>query len=217
VSAPIFIVLNIRIVSSINLIEPPDMSHPPIEKLVENKRFVEALYFGAIDLASSPTSELHLYLGIACCATIKPIAEIERYLSLETTDQDNQFAVNIHGLCVTRDTLFVNEGLHHFLQAKQLNPQVMFPESIRPITTLVIQDLQDYLRQEFHGFFASQLDYTLLKAALAAVVLICDLQGDDPEKITKLSTARIETSRELIAKLSSIPRNTAAFYGIIST
>jgi hypothetical protein len=104
--------------------------------------------------------------------------------------------------------------LHHFLQAKQLNPQVMFPDSIKPITTLVIQDLQDYLRQEFHVFFVSQLDYTLLKAALAAVVLICDLQGDDPEKITKLSITRIETARELIAKLSSIPRNTAAFYEI---
>jgi hypothetical protein len=201
-------------INSINLIEPPVMFHPPIKKLIENKRFVEALYFGAIDLVSNPTSELHLFLGIACCATVKPIAEIERYLSLETTDQDNQFAVNIHGLGVTRDTLLVNEGLHHFLQAKQLNPQVMFPDSIKPITTLVIQDLQDYLRQEFHGFFVSQLDYTLLKAALAAVVLICDLQGDDPEKITKLSITRIETARELIAKLSSIPRNTAAFYEI---
>jgi hypothetical protein len=192
------------------------MFHPPIEKLIENKRFVEALYFGAIDLASNPTSELHLYLGIACCATVKPIAEIERYLALDTTDQDDQSVINIHGLSVTRDTLLVNEGLHHLLQAKQLNPQVIFPDSIKPIISLVIQDLQDYLRQEFHGFSASHLDYTLLKAALAAIVLICEIQGDDPQTITNLSTTRIETARELIAKLSSTPRNTAAFYEIIS-
>jgi hypothetical protein len=192
------------------------MSHPPIEKLVENQRFVEALYFGAIDLASSPTSELHLYLGIACCATIKPIAEIENYLALESTDQYDQSVASINGLSVTRDTLLVNEGLHHLLQAKQLNPQVVLPTSLKPITKLVIQDLQDYLRQEFHGFLASQLDYTLLRAALAAIVLICELQGDDPEKITNLSTTRIEAARELIAKLSSTERSQAAFYNLFS-
>jgi hypothetical protein len=192
------------------------MFHPPVEKLIENKRFVEALYFGVIDLASNPTSELHLYLGIACCATIKPIAEIERYLALESTAQEEQSVVSINGLSVTRDTLLVNEGLHHLLQAKQLNPQVVLPASLKPITTLVIQDLQDYLRQEFHGFFASHLDYTLLRAALAAVVLLCELQGDDPEKITKLPTNRIEAARELLAKLSSTEGSQAAFYKILS-
>lgn len=190
------------------------MFRPQIEKLIENKRFVEALYFGVIELASNPTSELHLYLGIACCATIKPIAEIERYLALESTVQDDQPIVNINGLTVTRDTLLVNEGLHYLLRAKQLNPQVVLPSSLKPITTLVIQDLQDYLRQEFHGFFVSQLDYTLLKAALAAVVLICELQGDEPEKITNLPSTRIEAARELIAKLSSTERSQAAFYTV---
>lgn len=192
------------------------MFHPPIEKLVENKRFVEAMYFGTIDLASNPTSEVHLYLGISCCATIKPIAELERYLASELTTQEDSTVVSVNGLNVNRNTLVVNEGLHHLLRAKQLNSQSIIPASLRSITTLIIQDLQDYLRQEFHGFSVSSLEYTLSQAASAAVVLLCELQRDDPEIVTKLTTARIKAARELIAKLSSQEGSQAVFYNMLS-
>jgi hypothetical protein len=192
------------------------MFHPPLEKLIESKRFVEAMYFGAIDLASNPTSELHLYLGIACCATIKSIAELERYLALESTTQEDSSVVSVNGLSVSRNTLLVNEGLHHLLQAKQLNPHVMIPASLKPVTVLIIQYLQDYLHQEFHGFSVSSLDYTLSQAALGAIVLLCKLQGYEPEEITKLTTTRIEAAHELIAKLSSQERRQAVFYKMLS-
>ena len=187
-----------------------------IRRLVEEQRFIEALYFGVIDLLSDPTSELHLYLGIACCATIEPIAELERFLALEpNTTPNHQFPDNINGLIVTGDTLLVNEGLHHLLQAKELNPQIVIPTSLKKITKLVIQNLQDYLRQEFKDFVVSELDYSLLEAALASIVLICELQGDEPEKSTKLSTTQIEKARELLKRLSSIKRTQANFYQIL--
>ena len=187
-----------------------------IRELIEEQRFVEALYFGLIDLKSNPTSELHLYLGIACCATIKSIAELERFLALEPDAAHNsQFAANLNGLIVTRGTRLVNEGLHHLLQAKELNPQVGIPPSLKKITKLVINNLQDYLRQEFHGFLSSKLDYSIIMATFASIVLICELQGDEPEKSSKLSTIRIEAARELIKRLSSIKRTQANLYQIL--
>ena len=187
-----------------------------IRELIEEKRFVEALYFGIINLTSNPTSELHLYLGIACCATIRSIASLECYLERNPdTRQKPECYLNISGLSVNRGTLLVNEGLHHLLQAKELNPQIVIPPSLQKNTKLVIQDLEDYLRQEFKDFVVSELDYSLLEAALASIVLICELQGDEPEKSTKLSTTQIEKARELLKRLSSIKRTQANFYQIL--
>ena len=182
-----------------------------IRELIEEQRFIEALYFGLIDLKSNPTSELHLYLGITCCATIKPIAELQRFFALELDSAlKAQSYFEISGLVINRTTRLVNEGLHHLLQAKELNPQVGIPPSLKKITRLVINNLQDYLRQEFHG-----IDYKLFGAALASIVLICELQGDEPEKSTKLSTTQIESASKLIKQLSSITRTQANFYQIL--
>ena len=187
-----------------------------IRELIEEQRFIEALYFGLIDLKSNPTSELHLYLGIACCATIKPIAELQRFFVLELDSAlKAQSYFEISGLGANRTTLLVNEGLHHLLQAKELNPQVVIPPSLTKITRLVINNLQDYLRQEFKDFFVSDLDYSLIMATFASIVLICELQGDEPEKSSKLSTIRIEAAHELIKRLSSIKRTQADFYQIL--
>ena len=174
-----------------------------IRRLVEEKRFVEALYFGSVELASNPTAELHLDLGLACCAAIKPIAEVERNLALEQAGNEPQANWNTEGLIVGRDTGLVNEGLHHLLQATHLNPQIRFPTSLEPITIEVIQDLHDYLRQEFHGFRSFKLGYSLGTAALAAVVLLYRLQAQAQEKIEFLSATRLKVADELLAKLSS--------------
>ena len=192
------------------------MSNYPIGRLIEENGFVEALYFGIINLTSNPTSELHLYLGIACCATIRSVASLECYLERNPdAHQKPECYLNISGLSVNRGTLLVNEGLHHLLQAKELNPQIVIPPSLQKSTKLVKQDLEDYLRQEFKDFVVSELDYSLLEAALASIVLICELQGDEPEKSTKLSTTQIENARELLKRLSSIKRNQANFYQIL--
>ncbi|HLP87529.1 MAG TPA: hypothetical protein VK184_02845 [Nostocaceae cyanobacterium] len=195
--------------------------HPDIQELVENQRFIEALYFGVMEQQSNPSSELHLNLGISCCATIKPIADIERYLKDRTSYEETSSFVNpvvdVEGLGVVRSTMLVNEGLHHFLQAKRLNPQIQVPDSLKPITITIIQDLQDYLRQEFQGYSTSLLEYKLRIAGLAATVLLCELQGDNPKEKIKLYQNAIDSAYELISKLFATDNKQSFFYALNSS
>lgn len=194
--------------------------HPSIQKLVENQRFIEALYFGVMEQKANPSSELHLNLGISCCATIKPIADIERYLkdrkSYEETSSFVNPVVDVEGLGVVRSSRLVNEGLHHFLQAIKLNPKIQVPDSLKPITKTIIQDLEDYMRQEFQGYPTS-LEYGLKGAGLAAIVLLCELQGDNPKEITNLYPPTIDAAYELISKLFATDNKQAFFYALHSS
>jgi hypothetical protein len=47
-----------------------------IRYLVENERYVEALYFGALEIDRTPSAALHLDLGLACCGAIHPVSEL---------------------------------------------------------------------------------------------------------------------------------------------
>ncbi|HLP87528.1 MAG TPA: hypothetical protein VK184_02840 [Nostocaceae cyanobacterium] len=187
-----------------------------IERLVGYGEVLEALYLGMIELMLNPNSELHLYVGICCCATIRSIAEIERELPHIKIDEGQQVVTNILGMIVGRDTLLVNEGLHHLLQAKRLKPEIEIPEKFKKVTSEIIQDLQDYLQQDFQNISCSQLDYSLQMAAVAAIVLICQLQGDEPEQVTQLPTSLIEDANKLILELSASGNKQAAFYTALS-
>lgn len=187
-----------------------------IRHLIELERFVEVLYFGALELALNPTSELHLYLGLACCASIKPIAQIERELAPDKIDTSDRQEAYLGRLTVGRSTTLVNEGLHHLLQATHLEPEIQFPSSFEPITLRILQDLQDYLGQEFRGFTISGLNYSLKTAGLATLVLLARLQGLAPDKAGVSSDIRIQIADELLSELSSSKIKLASFYKLIS-
>lgn len=187
------------------------MSPTAIRQLLKQERFVEVVYFGALQLVSCPSAELHLDLGLACCAAIKPIAQFERDLASE--NETNQSYLG--RLMVGRGTRLVNEGLHHLLQATRLDSQIRFPPSLEPITIKVLRDLEDYLGQEFKGFSTSELDYSLRSAGLAAFVLLTRLQELSPESSGVSSDFRIQAADEILAKVSSSSLKQASFYNIL--
>jgi hypothetical protein len=182
-----------------------------IEQLIKRERFIEAIYFGALDLAVHPSSELHLFLGVACCASIRSIAETERFLALEQSEVNN--SASVFGLGVCRDTSLVKEGLHHLLRAKHLNPSIMLPDSLEQVTASILQDLRDYTRQEFRGFSGGA---SLRTAAFTAIVMLCELQGGSPEQMTNLPDFYIEVGRKHLAEYSDIDRTEANFYKLLS-
>lgn len=153
------------------------MPHSNIKQLVIGKRFLEALYFGTIELVTKPSPDLHLCLGIACCGSIKPIAQVERELRAEVSSE--QWGPSNGELIIGRDTTIVNEGLHHLIRAISLENSIYFPSEWDAIVEEVCHDLRYYILQEFHGY-PKRIGYSLRTAGLASIVLLCKLRQKEP-------------------------------------
>jgi len=175
----------------------PGLCEMDISALVERRNFVEAMYYGGIQAMLNPSAQLHLCVGIACCAAIKPIAELERYaLAFQKGE-----SYEPRGSClgVRRSTRLVSEGMEHFVAAIGLDPAIQVPESLREVAAEVLRDLADYARQDFKAFPASELPYTLREAAYAAVVLLRRLLPDmENEPLADCSAWNIEAGERLV-------------------
>jgi hypothetical protein len=122
-----------------------------IESFIANRRFVEALYFGAMQESQGQGQEpqRHLYLGLACCASIKPLANNQRDLRKARLYND---ALS-DSLVINSGTSLVYEGLYHLAFSAFLNKYTLaFPENLRPVVSETIDDLEWYTKEEFHGF-----------------------------------------------------------------
>jgi hypothetical protein len=185
---------------------------PDIKFMVESKRFVEALYFGALRLASDPSAELHLHLGLACCGTIRPVAEVQRFMNKAESGEES--SVSVDGLTVNRGTLLVYEGLFHLVEAGRKNPEIMFSKSMRDVVQEVVNDLGDYLTQEFHGYQSRHRKYSLRAVAAAAPVLLARLI-DEQIELPESVNSRIDSANELLKELEASQSGDASFYDLL--
>lgn len=117
-------------------------------KNLEERRYAEVLYFDLIDLIEHPTAERHAAVGLACCAFIRGVANVQRSLKGTGADQHAP-EVWLHGES-SRWAPLVGEGFYHLLRAHRLDPTFRFPASLEPITTEVMSDLLWFRREEFH-------------------------------------------------------------------
>ncbi len=175
---------------------------------LEHGRFIEVLYFGALMLMSRSTGELHASLGVACCATVKPIAQAQRLIRGEATTDPCLYGGP------DRHTLLVNEGVHHLLRAIQLDPRFYFPATLEPVTQEVISDLEWFAKEEFHDVTSHQTKgYPPRQAALYARILLSYLQWRTDTRTWKAMSG-IEAADDILAKLLSSSNRTAAFLAI---
>jgi len=180
-----------------------------IERYLERSHFVEVLYFGTLALASCPTVELHAGLGVACCATIKSLAQTQRLM---------------RGVAVTtpclyggpdRHTLLVNEGVQHLLRALRMDVHYRFPAALEPVIREVIDDLLWFVKEEFHDVTSHQgRGYHPRQAALYARVLLAYLQRQDDTFAWK-GMSGVENADNLLAELLSSSSETAAFSTVL--
>lgn len=182
-----------------------------IEFLVRSKRFLEALYFGALQIDSTSSSQLHLLLGVACCGTIKPIGLIERTLREPRTS--NAPRLPSGGLIVGRATTIVYEGFEHLVEARRKDPSIVFAADLVPIVSEVVDDLVSYQLQEFHGY-TSDTPVSLPDAALAATVLLVQLT-DGAVQLPPLRTSGSQAIAErVIEERLAMPGDGAAFHRV---
>jgi hypothetical protein len=165
--------------------------------LSEQRRFVEVMYFGA--RLEHPTALERLYLGLACCASIRPVAEVERMLAASV--EGRPLPAHTTGLIVGRGTRLVHEGVMHIVRVTREEPALAFPSSSREAVADVIADLMDYARQDFKAFPAPELGYSLKTVAYAAIVLLHRLAGTAPI----LDVGQVRVAENLIQELQAVP------------
>ncbi len=160
-----------------------------LSQLAEHKRFVELLYFGALAVQQSPTPENHFLVGLACCAAIKPLADLER-MSWRTSEHgvdrsERPEATNVPSTWfrIGRDTCIVIEGLRHLHKTISADPDFHAPTRLRDVVSEVRDDVAAYARQDFHGLPSLGQGVHRRPAAWQAVVLLERFEGIvDPEQ-----------------------------------
>ncbi len=177
-----------------------------IEWLNRNKRYVEALYFGALQLARAPTAELHLELGLACCGAIRPVAMLNRMLYEPGTEHSAM--IDGGGLLVSNGTLLVYEGYFHFIESLRKDPQVRFASELEPVVGEVLEHLTWYVRQEFHGL-GGGLPYNLRSAALGAILLLHRLGRSNTPLPSAVERSRATLEENIENHLRSGPAGTS--------
>ena len=184
-----------------------------IKNLVESKRFVEALYFGTQELFLNPSPDLHLYLGLACCGAIRPIAEFQRYMAYLAQGKEVQRPAG--GLILKGNTTIVYEGFQHLIEARHRNSSIKFPDSMNEAVKEVLNDLGDYLTQEFHGYQSTELKYSLRTSAIAAAVVLTRLTDTEVNLPKNINDSMRKSGEDLIVDLENSKGGDASFYKLI--
>ena len=146
-----------------------------LQRLVEDERFVETLYYGALLLRTDQSAEVHLYLGVACCGSVLRIGQMEKADFEAPPGTPPDFPTG--GLAVPRPTLLVYEGFFHFIEALRKQKGIMLPPSIRSVAREVLSTLYWYRRQEMHGYSSSLRAHSYAEVADGAIMLLHRLAG----------------------------------------
>lgn len=186
------------------------MSNNYIKKLVKQKQYVEALYFGALELSKSPNKELHLYLGLACCAVIQPVARVERYMA--DPEAMKEKVIEPVGLLVGRATHIIYEGFFHLLEATKEGDDVHFDASLEDNIKEIIIDVEDYLHQDFHGC-PTKKSYQLKKVGVGALILLKEFVNDKSD-MKRYAKRMKEKAMEMIEELKANGGGDADFYAL---
>jgi len=177
-----------------------------VQRLVEERRFTEALYFGALMLARQRSPELHLLLGLACHAAIRPLADLQRMLRSYQPSDDPAAST----LMIGANTLLVYEGFYHLIEALRQDRKIQIPESTRHVADEILLDLQWYMKQESHGFASNKRD-SLKMTAVAGAVLLHRLTGHAGAPSFLLKT-EVECADQMIEEELNGTGGDAVFY-----
>jgi hypothetical protein len=120
-----------------------------LRRLVEARRYIEALYFGLTELQNCESSEGHFLVGLSCCAFTKPLAEFERTIHYQ--DLESKHSNEAPPIIVGKDTELVLAALRHFLRVSELEPAFSAPQSLRELVSEIRKDVVDYAGQDFRG------------------------------------------------------------------
>jgi hypothetical protein len=140
------------------------MIDPDILSLLENDRFVEVLYYGALKESQNFSAGNQLMLGLACCAAIRPLANFLR--------QRNGQDAPSNGYAISRKTFIVGYGFLHLEKSLLLHPDLLIPETLTKFSQKVRQDLIIYASEDFQFNNDFNGEFTLVEAAWGAVSII---------------------------------------------
>lgn len=135
-----------------------------IISLLEKDRFVEVLYYASIQETQNGSVDNELMLGLACCAAIRPLANMLRR-------QDGEDAPP-GGYAISRKTKIVGNGYLHLEQSLLNAPELVVPETLTDFCQRVRRDLIVYGSQEFRFTNEFNGQFTLAEATWGAISVI---------------------------------------------
>jgi hypothetical protein len=174
-----------------------------VRRQVQGRYLAEALYFGVIALCRSTSPQLHLYLGLAACGSIGPLADTQRVL------HGAPVAAN-RGPMVGNATRLVYEGFHHLLEAGRLGARL--PGSLIPVASEILDDLQWYLLEDWKGLPGGGRRLSQKAVAYGAAVLLHRLL---PEAPPLREPADAQWAQDLVDEELGATGGDAAFFGVL--